>query len=194
MHGTRRHAAVTFAVAGLLVLSMAASASAWPTYRSASVMCQNATLYGNYSPSRGPNGKMGVLVRGEVVGFQYTNGSFAMVRTGAYATLGFVQRNCITVPEPGTSASYLWPAKVTCQEATMHASYDSEKQRPGGPTSVVLRGQLIGYQYYRDPSFSSGPWATIRKGTKGADIYGYVLRSCIAVASWAPRANWYPPR
>lgn len=181
--------------AGLLMASATASANgAGVTYRSASVTCRNATLYGNYSQSSGPEDKVGVVVRGEVVGYQYTNGSWAVVRTGGGDTVGFVLRGCITVPKAGTSRSYLWPAVGTCRDATLYANYNRKTHKPKDKTGVLRRGQHVGYQYVQDPRYPPGAWAVIRKATTGRTVYGYVLRSCLRVASWAPKATWNPPR
>ena len=132
---------------GLLVVT--ASAGAAVTYRSAGGVCETASLYANYSPSGGPKNKIGVVVLGEVVGFVDSNGSWAIVRTGSGgAPAGFVLRECITVPEAGSSGSYLWPAKIACQNATAYANYDSKTHKPEHDFAVLRRGQRIGYQYY----------------------------------------------
>lgn len=189
----RRVAVGLFAVA-LFALSVTAPAGAWPTYRSASVTCKDATLYGNYSPKSGPKDKLTTLVRGEVLGYEYTwdNGAYAVVRTHLPVQLGFVQRSCITVPQAGTSGSYLWPAVISCQDATMYASYNSTKKKTGGPTGTVKRGQHVGYQWVHP--VPSGPYDVIRKGTQKYPVFGYVLHECVNIANWAPRANWNPAR
>ena len=186
--------AVGLLTIGLLALSVTATASAWPTYRSASVTCTDATLYGNYSPKSGPKDKLGTVVRGEVLGYQYTwdNGAYAIVRTHLPVQLGFVQRSCITVPKAGTSGSYLWPAVISCQDATMYGSYNSTKRKPGRPTGTVKRGQHVGYQWVHP--VPSGPYVMIRKGTQKYPVYGYVLHECVNVANWAPSANWNPAK
>lgn len=188
-----RRAAVTLPVIGLIAGGVTANAHSWPTYRSASVTCRDVTLYGNFSPARGPKDKIGVLDRGEILGYEYTRGSQAMVRTGAHATLGFVQRDCITVPRAGTSGSYLWPAKIGCRAATLYANYNAAKRRPAQKIGVVSRGQDVGYQYYKG-TIPTGPYTVIRKGTQKTPLFGYVLRECVDVADWAPKANWNPAR
>ena len=185
-------AAATLMTAGLLLSSLAASASAAVTYRSASGTCQDATLYANYSKSAGPKGKIASVAKGEVVGYEYTNGSWAVVRTGKDDdTIGFVLRDCITVPQAGTSGSYLWPAKISCQDATLYAGYNFAKQRPGKKIGVVTSGQKVGYQYYNG-NLSTGAYTVIRKGAQKTPVFGYVLRECVNVADWAPKANWNP--
>ena len=124
--------------------------------------CQSATLYANYSTSGGPKDKIGSVAKGEVVGYQYTNGSWALVRTGG-DKIGFILRDCITVPQAGTSGSYLWPAKINCQDATLYASYNFATNHPGKKIGVVTRGQKVGYQYYNG-NLSTGAYTAIRKG------------------------------
>lgn len=180
--------------AGLLAVCVTASAGAAVTYRSAGGVCETASLYANYSPSGGPKNKIGVVVLGEVVGFVDSNGSWAIVRTGSGgAPAGFVLRECITVPEAGSSGSYLWPAKIACQNATAYANYDSKTHKPEHDFAVLRRGQRIGYQYYTG-NFSTGGWAGVRKGHGGAAVFGFVLRECVDVANWAPNAHWNPAR
>ena len=175
--------------AGFMALALTASANAAVTYRSASGTCQDATLYDNYSKSGGPKNKVAAVAKGEIVGYQYTTGSWAVVRTARNDdTIGFVLRECITVPQAGTSGSYLWPAKISCQDATLYASYDVAKKRPGEQIGVVTRGQKVGYQYY-DANRSTGAYTVIRKGTQQNPTFGYVLRECVNVADWAPKAN-----
>jgi len=192
LHQISRRAASAFLAAGLLALAVTATAGAAVTYRSASGTCQDATLYANYSKSGGPKGKIASVAKGEVVGYQYTDGSWAVVRTGG-DKIGFILRDCITVPQAGTSGSYLWPAKISCQDATLYASYNFATKHPGKKIGVVTRGQKVGYQYYNG-NLSTGAYTAIQKGTKNIQLFGYVLRDCVNVADWAPKANWNPAR
>ena len=34
----------------------------------------------------------------------------------------------------------------------------------------------------------------MQKGTKKIRPFGYVLRECVSVSDWAPKANWNPAR
>jgi hypothetical protein len=190
-----RTTGVACAATACLILALSASAGAAVTYRSATGTCQDATLYGNYSKSAGPQDKVGELVRGEVAGFEYATGPWAWVRTaGGDDKGGFVLRDCLTIAAPGTSGSYLWPAVGTCQNATMYGSYDAKTHTHGKlRTGTVRAGQPVGYQYAH-LARSSGAWAVVRKGAPPRIVYGYVLRSCIDVADWATTAAWNPPR
>ncbi len=187
-----RCAAATLVTAGLLLSSLAASASA-TTWRSASGTCRDATLYGNYSPKSGPKNKIASVVKGEIVGYQRTDGSWAVVRSGKNDdTIGYVLRDCITVPQAGTSGSYLWPAKISCQDATFYTNYNFATKRPARKIGVVTRGQKVGYVYGQTES--TGAYTGIRRGTQKTPLFGYVLRECVNVADWATKANWNPAR
>ena len=188
------------AIAGLLaavclpaVLAPAAARAA-VTYRSATVTCRDATLYGNLSRAGRPSDRVGTVVRGQVVGYEGTRGRFAVVRTGAESTIGVVSRPCVTVPVAGSSGSFLWPARMTCREASRYGNYSPRTKRPLTRSGTLRRGRQVGYQYFRDPENPTGAWAIVRTGAGDSVQFGYVLRSCLRVAPWAPGASWNPAR
>ena len=100
---TRRLVPVATAAAAAVAAATVATAAAPPAAADLTtpsrISCQDATLFGNYTPGVGHRDPITTLYRGDRVGFRYTtdDGNSAVVLWYQGGVWGYVLRSCVTV-------------------------------------------------------------------------------------------------